>query len=61
VPSPGREPPVNAGLPTFRVPVQVPGARPSGRRLLDRLLARPSAAALVGLLAVALVFGVRAC
>jgi simple sugar transport system permease protein len=60
VPSPGREPPVNAGLPTFRVPVQVPGARPSGRRLLDRLLARPSAAALVGLLAVVLVFGVRA-
>ena len=51
---------MNAGLPTFRAPAQVPVERPSGRRLLDRLLARPSAAALVGLLAVVLVFGVRA-
>lgn len=42
-------------LPTFGAAP----ARPAGRRLLDRLLARPSAAALVGLLVVVAVFGVQ--
>ena len=36
------------------------GVRPGDRRLLDRLLARPSAGALVGLVAVVVVFGLRA-
>jgi simple sugar transport system permease protein len=48
---------VNAELPTFRATAPVP--RSTGRRLLNRLLARPSAAALLGLVATAVVFGLR--
>ncbi len=49
---------MNAELPTFRAPAPaVP--RSTGRRLLDRLLARPSAAALVGVVLVVVVFGLR--
>ena len=51
---------MNADVPTFRVPAPAPVARSAGRRLLDRLLARPSAAALLGLVAVVAVFGLRA-
>ncbi len=51
---------MNTDVPTFRVPGPPPVARSSGRRLLDRLLARPSAAALLGLVAVVVVFGLRA-
>ncbi|MBY3554019.1 ABC transporter permease [Modestobacter lapidis] len=47
-------------MPTFRAPSPAPPARPTGRRLLDSLLARPSAAAVVGLLVALLVFGLRA-
>jgi simple sugar transport system permease protein len=44
-------------LPTFGPPAPV--ARPAGSRPLDRLLARPSIAALLALLAVIVVFGLR--
>ena len=47
-------------LPTFRTSLPAPSARPTGRRPLDRLLARPSAGALVGLVAVVVVFGLQA-
>ncbi|MCW2696398.1 MAG: Monosaccharide-transporting ATPase [Modestobacter sp.] len=50
---------MNAELRTFRAPAEVVVRRSTGRRLLDRLLARPSAAALLGLVVVLVVFGLR--
>ena len=47
-------------LPTFRTALPAPSTRPTGRRFLDRLLARPSAGVLLGLVAVVVVFGLRA-
>jgi simple sugar transport system permease protein len=45
-------------LPAFGTPAP-PAPRSAGRRLLDRLLARPSVGALVGLAAVVVVFGLE--
>lgn len=47
-------------LPTFRTGLPAPATRPPGRRPLGHLLARPSAGAVVGLVAVVVVFGVQA-